>query len=490
MQAMNGFPFHVDPIRTHAAAAQFRVHLHQRPFWIVQGLVMLATAIHWSLEAFESDSRHALTGLFVVTMFAIYLVPVVYASLNFGREGAIPTAVWSGILAVPPLFISHQGADRIAEALQHITILGLAVVIAGRVDREVVARRQAESEGAARRASEARYRELFESAGEAILVFDQSGVVREANAAAARLFGRPRGDLSGSILADLVGNESASRLVQIDGGDASSASDLRLMHVDGSEVWLNPVCSAVHGGELAPVIQALFHDVTEQRRRQLGLEAYTQRIIQAQEEERQRIARELHDSTLQSLVLIYRQLDALGAGGAHLPASVREELSDVRRQTEGIAAELRRFCRDLRPSILDDLGLAPALRWLVSDLEQRTGIRGQFVVSQLERRLSPDEELGLFRIAQEALRNVERHADARSVTVMLACDESAVRLTVQDDGKGIRGSDTIPRSALGGKLGLLGMQERARLLDGILEIVTAPGCGTCVQVAIPLVAPT
>ncbi len=424
--------------------ARFRAHLHDRRFWAVQGLVIVATIIHLSFDALEAYRGVSAPDLFIVLMYAIFFVPIIYASLNFGREGAIPTAIWTAILALPSILFFHHGLDRIAEMGQHLTIIALSVVIASRVDREVEARRQAELEGRKRRVSEAMYRGLFESAGEAILVVDREGGVRQANAAAGLLFDRQIIGTRGTQLADLVGSDNAAQLLEIAQNREVFSQDLALQTGFGREVWVEPVCGVVANNPDNIVIQILLRDVTERRARQLGLETYTRRIMQAQEEERRRIARELHDSSLQSVVLLCRRLDVLEqSADAGLPASIQSVLSETRESAESIADELRRFSRDLRPSILDDLGLVPALRWLVTDLEDRKGVHGELVTDGSIGRLSPDIELGVFRMCQEAMHNVERHARANSVVVHLSRDDDRLELTVEDDGRGMNPDEPV-----------------------------------------------
>lgn len=465
----------------------FRARLRDRRFWVIQGLVLIATGIHLTFDGLEHYRGVSTPDLFVVLMYAIFFVPVIYASLNFGREGAIPTAIWTAILALPSIIYFHHGLDRVAESAQHLTIIALAVVIASRVDREVEARRQAEIEGQARRASEVRYRSLFESAGEAILVVNQAGDVLEANAAADELFDRQADTTSGVQLAELVGLENAAQLIEIARSGEVFSRDILLETVTGREVWVEPVCGIVASSAETSVIQVLLRDVTERRVRQLGLETYTRRIMQAQEDERRRIARELHDSSLQSVVLLCRQLDIFELNaGDNLPVALQQMLSETRTSAESIADELRRFSRDLRPSILDDLGLVPAIRWLVNDLEDRTGVRGELVTSGSIGRLAPDIELGVFRMAQEAMHNVERHAQASTVSLRLTRDDSRLVLVVEDDGRGMQIDQHVPSPVRSGKLGLLGMQERARLLDGTVKIVSAPGNGTRVEITVPI----
>lgn len=470
--------------RAASARARFRRHLHERRFWAVQALVLVATAIHLSFDWWEAVRGHQPSDLFTVVMYAVFFVPVIYASLNFGREGAIPTAVWTAVLASPSIIFFHHGLERLAEAGQHLTIIALAVVIASRVDREVAARREAEIQSQARKLSEALYRGLFEGAGEAILVFDAGGIVQEANAAAADLFDRPVQVLRGSRIRDLLGEDNAATLFRSGSGGDIVVDDL-LLSVGARETWISPVCGIIRDGTGARVTQALLRDVTARRAQQRGLETFTQRIVQAQEEERRRIARELHDGSLQSLVLLCRRLDALEDAADHAPSvGLSGQLSEARQTAEAVADELRRFSRDLRPSVLDDLGLVSAIRWLLSDLERRTDVAARLLINGTERRLSPDAELGLFRIAQEALHNVERHAAASGVVVTLDYQTDELLLRVEDDGIGISVENPIPASGLSGKLGLLGMQERARLIGGRLRVTSEPGHGTAVQVSL------
>ncbi|HUY98976.1 MAG TPA: histidine kinase [Thermomicrobiaceae bacterium] len=448
-------------------------------FWAVQALVAVATLTHWTLDALEQTSAQP-ADLSVVIMYAVYFVPVIYASLTFGREGAIPTAIWLAVLALPTIIFVHTGVDRVAEMAQHATIIALTVLVADRVDREVAARRQAEAEGQARLVSEAKYRRLFEKAGEPILVVDHAGLVEEANAAAGELFEQTPVALRGAALRDLIGAESAGRLCE---GGGNDGADFRLSPRPGLDLWVEPICSPLQmGGQ--PALQVLLRNVTERRARQRGLEDYARQIVQAQEDERKRIARELHDGSLQSIVMLCRQLDTLEMRAGELPGSVEERLEEARELAESVAAELRRFSRDLRPSILDDLGLVPACRWLVGELGRRAHLRAQVRVEGDERRLPAEVELGLFRIMQEALRNVERHSAATSASLTLSFREMGVRVVVEDDGVGFP-SDALLAPGVSGQLGLLGMRERARLLGATVRVASTPGSGTRVDVAVP-----
>jgi len=163
-----------------------------------------------------------------------------------------------------------------------------------------------------------------------------------------------------------------------------------------------------------------------------------------------------------------------------------ELVDEIQGQVDKILEGLRRFSQDLRPSVLDDLGLLPALEWLTSDVEAHFGIDVGMAVEGSERRFSPDVELLLFRIAQESLRNVWRHSEASRAWLTLEFDECRTTLTVSDNGKGFKVPQRAGDLAKVGKLGLAGMEERARLIGGALRLQSNPGEGTIVTVEAPI----
>ena len=218
---------------------------------------------------------------------------------------------------------------------------------------------------------------------------------------------------------------------------------------------------------------------------QENLRFYLQQITRAQEEERKRIARDLHDETAQALYAVNRQVDNFMRSGLREGADAGAFCRDLSRQIVDILYGVRRFNQDLRPPMLDDLGLVATLRWLVSELKEKRGLTADLRVLGTERRLSAEAELTMFRIVQEALRNVEKHAHASRVDVELEFGEGKSRVTIRDDGQGfdLRGSlAELPRM---GKLGLAGMEERVRLLGGTLTLESQPGEGTSVVVEVP-----
>jgi len=342
---------------------RFRMRLRDPRFWVIQALVIAITIAHGVLEVTHNDDLPDAVLLPVST----YFIPVIYAALNFGVEGAVPTAVWASFLTVPNLVLWHSGAERPGVTTQFLLLIAIGYVVARRVDLETAAK------------------------------------------------------------------------------DRAEAANARLS------------------------------------RAQATLEEYVRLAVDAQEEERKRLARELHDDTIQTLVVAKVDLDAV-ADEVH-PAATRARLEKVKAILEATIDSVRRFSRDLRPALLDDLGLMSAVEWLVDDLRGRTGIEAQLHTSGEPRRLEPKDELRLFRIVQEALHNAERYAEASAVEVCVDFGED-VRVTVSDDGRGFDTSRAFHDRESARGLGLLGMRERAKLSGASLSIESEPSAGTSVTVAL------
>lgn len=209
--------------------------------------------------------------------------------------------------------------------------------------------------------------------------------------------------------------------------------------------------------------------------------------IKAQEEERKRIARELHDDTAQSLVTLSRGLDSLVSRQKGLADGSLKQLEQMRQTVDLSLQNIRRFSQDLRPSIIDDLGLVPAIEWLANRLDKLQLTKARIKTEGTIRRLSPEIELTLFRIAQEALTNVIKHSKATQVDIAIIFKADKVVLNITDNGKGF----TVPVSwnevAIRSQLGLLGMRERAQLIQGNLEINSQTGIGTIIHIEAPIV---
>jgi len=230
--------------------------------------------------------------------------------------------------------------------------------------------------------------------------------------------------------------------------------------------------------------QRLLQSVVRSERR---FRTLAKSVWHVQEEERRRLARELHDGIGQTLTALANQVqrildDARGAGNLGL----EHRLGDALDLTRSALHDTRELSRLLRPTLLDDLGLDAALYWLARTLSERTGLDIELQSALDERRLHPDVETLVFRITQEALTNVIRHADARSARIVLALKTSALVLRVEDDGSGFDTALLTAAERSGSSSGVRGMRDRAELFGGSIELRSAPGRGTVVQLTLVL----
>lgn len=245
-----------------------------------------------------------------------------------------------------------------------------------------------------------------------------------------------------------------------------------------------------HSRYVYTLLENIQHQLEESYRYREQLRQLSSQILGAQEEERKRVARELHDDTAQALTSLLVRLRLLER--ATNLEEAKASLGELRDLTASTLQGVRQLALDLRPSVLDDLGLVAALKWHIGNFGQRWGIRAEFQARGLNGRLSPDLELVLYRVAQEALTNVAKHSGASRVSLSLELHGRRLRLTVEDDGRGFPVAQFIGRRAQRSKgqgLGLFGMQERLALVAGKLSIESQPGSGTKLVAEVPLRAP-
>jgi PAS domain S-box-containing protein len=338
---------------------------------------------------------------------------------------------------------------------------------------------------------EKQYHAIFENASDAIWVQDLDGNIITANEATARLLGFNRRELAGMNVARFLSKEALDASVEVQqklqqGEAINNPYELRLNRKDGTEAILRLTTNLLLSGSHPVGFQHVARDVTEERRAQENLRFYLQQVTKAQEEERKHIARELHDVTAQRLVALSHHLEEFTRNDRPLTPDKPLLLAKLREQVKEALQEVMCFTRDLRPPILDDLGLIPALEWLTDDLKERFSVEANLRVLGTQRRLSPEAELLLFRIIQEALTNVRRHAQASRVEVTLEFGKDKTRASVRDNGTGFEPPKTLGDLSRVGKLGLIGMQERAQLLGSNLKIRSKPGAGTTVVVEAPV----
>jgi two-component system sensor histidine kinase UhpB len=276
-------------------------------------------------------------------------------------------------------------------------------------------------------------------------------------------------------------------------------SDYRMIAADGRAVWFHDEARAVHNDIDEPLfMQGFMLDITDSKRAEREhqrlfeqvrasrsrLQALSHQLIEAQEAERRHIARELHDEIGQALTVVQIDLQAL----QQFPNQSMQvpRLEESMAAIERVLQQVRNLSLDLRPSLLDDLGLVAALRWLLNRQAERAGFNVRFVADRLAARPPPDLAIACFRIVQEALTNVVRHAQARHVAVELQSRDMELQLSVHDDGVGFDVAAARSRAVHGASLGLLGMQERALLVGGQIEIESTHGQGTILRAYFPL----
>ncbi|MCL5025528.1 MAG: PAS domain S-box protein [Chloroflexi bacterium] len=366
--------------------------------------------------------------------------------------------------------------------------IGMAVENARLYERQREATKQL-------RASERRYRYLFENANDAIFVHDLHGTIVAANRACERLTGYPVSELVGASVTELLSAQHLSVAGRVEeqvlAGGLAEPCELQFMCKDGREVLVELATNLITSDGQPAGFQHIARDITREKRMQENLGYYVQQITTAQEEERKRIARELHDEAAQSVLVLSHRLDALVSRPRRTShQALKEELTSLQELSDEILQSLRRCAQDLRPRILDDLGLVAAVEWLAESLGNGQGIATRVDVEGSLPVLSSQEQLLLFRIAQEATSNIRRHAQASEVTITLRSSPEEMEMVICDNGRGFELPEMIGDFASSGRLGLAGMQERARLLGGTLKVHSAPGKGTAITVRVPIASPS
>ncbi len=447
-----------------------RPPLRDGAFWIIQATVLAIVGLHYFLDIHPSLAGNALpTGVPV----AILVIPIGYAALRYGLPGSAATTLWTVILWLPDLMLPHDEGHAGDDLINFGIIILVAVIFGRRVEAERLAQTRADAATARTLTVEAGYRRLFESSRSPIAVLDDTGRVLEANPAATELLG----PATGRPIHEVLGAP-----------DETLRTGSSLTLANGHDYRLE--VAALPPSDDDRRLQITLEDVTAERSEERRARAFAQQVIALEEDQRRRLARELHDEPLQLFLHLARRLESLGASEG-VPGSVAGALAEARNQALDAATRLRTLARDLRPPALDQLGLVPALSSLVADVEDQLGVTVSFTVDGPPARLDPDVELGAFRIVQESLRNAERHAHAAHVRVHLDFRPDSLGLTIVDDGQGFD-VDHAPRVAgPTTSLGLTGMHERARLLGGTLRVLSTPGVGTTVEATLPRhVAPT
>ncbi len=386
-------------------------------------------------------------------------------------------------------------------------------------------------------ASLKRYTDLYDFAPIALFFLNARGQITEVNRTGAALLGVPRGGLLRERLTRFVAPASraefATLLDRSQTRSDTQVGEVSMLRPDGTTFWAN-----VHGTRGTPAEEAdpgcrvAISDITplkrvedaqrrlaalasanrelneEISRRQLAQEALrrseqhqsellqhsrlmqdqlrflSHRILEAQEEERKRISRELHDDVSQTLVGIHVHLQTLASEACINPAQLRQRILRTQTLVEKAVDLVHEFARELRPPLLDDLGLTVTLHSLLKEFTRRTGVQVRFTSCSEVERLSNARRTVLYRVAQSALSNIARHAKASLVRISIRKTPRVICLEIADDGISFDVARVLNVRRFR-PLGLLGMRERVEMVGGVLEVISEPGCGTLIRARIP-----
>lgn len=344
--------------------------------------------------------------------------------------------------------------------------------------REFAERRRAE---ASLEEMAGRFRLVAENARDLICLVDERGRFAYASPSFARTLGHAMEAVHAMVPWELVHPEDRGRA-----GNWRDCPSLefRARRADGSWVWMEGTTYPIVWQGQGYVV-GVAREITERRLANELMRELPQKILAAQESDRSRVSRELHDSVNQILSSVRFRVGMAEEEMARDSAKAREMLAKVKGLLEESIQEVRRISRNLRPAELDDLGLAPALRSMVEEFRLRTRMEVELSVDDRMKRLGAEAELQLYRIAQEALTNAEKHSGATRMTIRLGRGAGAheVRLELADNGRGLPAGSGAVR---GRGLGLLNMRERGVLSGGKCEVIPAPEGGVMVRVVVPV----
>lgn len=451
--------------------------IREREFWNTQIAVALITALHVIVEAGDLHELlgHAGESLHHVPV-VLYLLPVAYASLVYGLEGAMFTSAWAGLLALINVPLWHSEAfDWVFEMVFILLVMAVGAVTARPVELERAQRFRAER-------SARRLTILNELAGSELS--GQEDLTSSFRSLATQL--RDELDLVG-VEVVLHRGESSRAFVDVAATspvrDGSSAGTPLVVDIQSASMSGRATLTPRSGAGLTSEDEEFATTAVRQlsvrgdnaalaAQERATMETYVRLVTSAQEAERKRISLDLHDGPAQELALLVRELDKPAWGGAQ---------SGLRERASAILDEVRRVARRQRPSALDVLGLRAALESTLEDLESgQTSV--EFHASGPERRLPSEVEEGLYRIVQEAVRNAVRHSGGELVSVKLDFDSAGLSLRIEDDGRGFEPSGGLGALVRSGRMGVMGMAERAQLIEADFEIGLRDAGGTSIAV--------
>lgn len=337
------------------------------------------------------------------------------------------------------------------------------------------------------RISENKYRSLVEQAADAIFIFDEEGRFLDVNDVSAQLLGYTRAELTALAIPDILFTEDLVKLPlgfeSLRKGDAVIRRR-RFRRKDGTEVFVEVHSKKMPDGSYLGMVRDLTERIEAEKQLEesfLRIRELTSHLQHIREEERAHIAREIHDELGQQLTVMKMDIAWLGKKISLEEEQVRSKLRQMTELVDGTVKTVRRISSELRPSLLDDLGLVAAMDWHLKEFENRSGIKACLEEPLQDLQVSEAVKTGLFRIFQESLTNVARHARASHVIVKLQQKGINIEMSIEDDGEGFNKLQVDQKRTLG----ILGMKERSMMMGGKYEISSIPGRGTRVRVSVP-----
>lgn len=381
----------------------------------------------------------------------------------------------------------REGAD---DYILKASLKRLPTSITNALQKRAIEQARVRTEAALRR-SEEQYRLIAENTRDLISLVDVDGRFLYASPSHKTSLGYVPEELAGTELLELIHPEdsSAARAAweQALQHRESRVAEVRMRHRNGAYRIFESISNWIFDDKDQPQRAVIIsRDITRRKESEETLRSLPKLIREAQEAERRRVARELHDSVIQILSAVKFRLQAVEEQLADEHPSAWRNTLKTKANLEKAIQEVRRISRNLRPSELDDLGLAPALRSLCSEFGERTGVAVDLSISRLPQTVPNDIELNLYRIIQEALGNIEKHSRATRVSLKLARELSQLRATIRDNGRGFDPLAPRGRKSKPPGMGLVDMRERAALLGGHCRLHSAPGEGTEILVEMPL----